>query len=99
MQNADFAIKDHTGVQLGSFIFGSAVDGAVLSNKQFGTTKAVIDYTWVGKSVASGASEIITVYFEIDKSISIYDTVIVLEVDLSAGANNGVDIVLANRTE
>lgn len=98
----DFKIKDHTGVQLGNLNLFSNENGLALETKNFDTTKPIKDYTWFGHNIESGDSLEITLYYELSKQLSVYDTVMVLEFDFFSGRTNGksgTDIVLAYRSK
>ena len=96
----DFKMKDHTGVQLGNVNLFSNENGLALATNSFDTINPIKDYTWFGQSVESGDSVEITLYYELSKQLSVYDTVMVLEFDFFSGRANGksgTDIVLAYR--
>lgn len=98
----DFKLKDHTGIQLKKINFFSKKNGVALENKDFQTTKSQTDYKWVEMEIMPGEQKTITLYFEVPKNISVYDTTIVLETDFIKGGLNGkigTDIVLAKRTK
>ncbi len=98
----DFKLKDHTGVQIENINLFSKKNGFALSTKTFSTKQPIIDYSWYEKSVESGEEYEFTLYYEFPKSYSVYDTIMVLEVDFFVGAHNnrtGSDIVLAYREE
>lgn len=98
-----FKLKDHTGVQIGNFNFGSKNDGFALSEKDFSTTIAIEDYSWVDTLILPGEEKTITIYFEVEKDISTNNTITVLESDLFSFLESenhlGTDIVLAQRIE
>lgn len=98
----DFKIKDHTGVQIGNVILFSKENGLALENNDFNTVKPIKDYTWFGKEIASGDALEITLFYEFSKSLSVSNTVMVVEFDLFSGRANGkvgTDIVLAYRNK
>ncbi len=98
-----FKLKDHTGVQIGNFNFGSKNDGLALSKKDFSTTDAIEDYSWVDTLILPGEKKTITIYFEVEKDISTNNTITVLESDLFSFLESenhlGTDIVLAQRIQ
>lgn len=98
----DFKLKDHTGVQVKNFNFFSKENGLALETKDFLTKNPIVDYVWYEKLVESGQSLVITLYYEFSKAYSIYNTLMVLEVDFFTGRNEnkaGSDVVLAYRSE
>ena len=96
----DFKLKDHTGVKLKNFYFGSVKDGFVLSESDFATTKATEDYHYIDQAILPREEKEFVIYFEVSDEYSVYDTIMVLEVDFFTGIGNnkGTDIVLAKRS-
>lgn len=101
LKNNNFKAKDHTGVRFKNIFFQSVKDGFALSEKQFSTSKAVADYSWIGLELEPGFSDILIIYFEFDSDLSVFDSVVILEIDFyfGIGKNLGVDILLGNRVE
>ena len=97
----DFILKDHTGVQIKNFNLFSKENGLALETKDFSSVKPIVDYSWLGKEIASGESLEITLYYSFSKNMSVYDTIMVLESDFFVGRGKkaGTDIVLAYRKE
>lgn len=96
----DFKLKDHTGVQLKNINFFSKENGLALETTDFSTRKPLEDYGWFGKSIESGNSMDIELIYQFSKRMSVYNTLMVLEIDLFSGRSNGkagTDIVLAYR--
>lgn len=96
----DFKLKDHTGVQIGKLNLFSKENGLALETTNFSTSKPIIDYSWLEKEIVSGSRLNICLYFAFSKSISVNDTIMVLESDFfdgRAGAKSATDIVLAYR--
>jgi hypothetical protein len=97
----DFKLKDHTGVQIKNIYIQSIKDGTVLSNINFETRNALLDFTWVGKSLNPGEELSIYIYFEVDKNLSVFSDMMILESDffVGRGDNLGVDVLLASKID
>lgn len=92
----DFKLKDHTGFKFSNIYF-LGKSGLALSEKDFSTTNAIEDYSYIGQSVLPGEEKTFVIYFEISEDISAYNDITVLEVDFFA-TSIGSDIVLAERS-
>lgn len=96
----DFKLKDHTGVQIKNMYLFSKENGLALENKNFQTRTAIKDFVWFDSEINVDEEKTIVLYFEVDKTISSLDTVMVLETDFFNFRSNGkagTDIVLAYR--
>lgn len=80
LDNDDFKIKDHTGINLFPNYFPSV--------------NALTDYKWISKNIEAGEEPtVFDVYFELGLNISFSNNLIVLEVDFSI-LETGLDIPL-----
>jgi len=95
----DFKLKDHTGFQIKNIYFQSVTDGTVLSEADFDTISAYEDFDWIGIEVNSGEEVTITICFEISNNLSVFEDLMILEIDFFwfLGNDNGVDIALAEK--
>lgn len=107
----DFKLKDHTGthIPLNDILSIIDVDAPDLivgssdfidSDVSFPTEEAIEDYTWIGTPVSANQETIITVYFEMEESLNVENTIMIFEADFFVGAgktNSATDIVLFER--
>ena len=111
LDNNDFKLKDHTGtlVPLSDILSLIDVDSpdlradsgdSVDSNSSFSTRKAVKDYSWQGMALSKYEETIITVFFEMDPTLNVEDTIMIFEADFYTGTGEtraATDVVLFER--
>lgn len=111
LDDNDFKLKDHTGtiVPIGDILdcidvtapdFRADKGDSINSNASFSTRKAIRDYTWIGLAIPEEKEIVITVYFEMDSTLSVENTIMIIETDFYVGSgeiNSAADIVLFKR--
>lgn len=111
----DFKIKNHTGVyvplnDIMEPIGWDGIDvhiddkegGHVMSSANFSTTNCIKDFNYINKSISSGKTIDITLYFKLPTDIIYESNLIVLELDFyntSFKYKKGTDIILLPRPE
>ena len=111
LDNNDFKLKDHTGtkipmsqildmIEITGFDVIVDKDDTLISNSSFTTTKAIEDYTWIGRTILPNQRNIFTINFEVDSDLNVKETIMIFEADFFIGSGKktaATDIVLFER--